>query len=105
MLLPLSGRGRRPLDRHLILDGIWRVLTTGYPWRDSPSEFGNWSSFSKRCRLWSRDGTWNKILKKLQAQGVIDGDLLLVDGSNVRVHKSAAGVSLHEWPTNAQITL
>lgn len=97
VLPPVSSTGRPPIDRRLILNGIVFVLKTGIPWRDLPKEFGNWSTVYERFRLWSHDGTWEKVLCDLQARrqanGEIDWDLFVIDGTVIRAHKAAAGAS------------
>lgn len=108
-VLPAEARlGRKPVDRRLILDGILYVLKTGCPWRDLPREFGNWSTFYERFRLWSHAGVWQQILQvpqaKMHADGRIEWDLFLIDGSYVRVHKAAAGASKQKWLASLQTT-
>ena len=97
VLPPAASTGRPPIDRRLILNGILYVLKTGTPWRDLPDEFGNWSTVYERFRLWSHDGTWEKVLGALQAHrqagGEIDWDLFVIDGTVIRAHKAAAGAS------------
>ena len=109
VLPPVARLGRKPVDRRLILEGILYVLKTGCPWRDLPAEFGNWSTFYERFRLWSHSGVWQQILQALQARAHADGrikwDLFLIDGSNVRAHKAAAGASKQKWPMSPQTTL
>jgi transposase len=109
VLPPVARLGRKPVDRRLILEGILYVLKTGCPWRDLPAEFGNWSTFYERFRLWSHSGVWQQILQALQARahanGRIEWDLFLIDGSNVRAHKAAAGASKQKWPMSPQTTL
>lgn len=95
VLPPVAATGRPPKDRRLIINGIIYILSAGHAWRDLPAEFGNWSTVFERFRLWSHDGTWDRILSALQARkqadGEIDWDLFVIDGSIVRAHKAAAG--------------
>ena len=35
---PRSKIGRPPVDRRMVLDGIFWILRTGAPWRDLPME-------------------------------------------------------------------
>ena len=90
-----SGPGRKMDDRRRYIDGILWILKTGAPWRDLPARYGKWGTVYARYRLWQLDGTWDFILERLllrfQADGKIDWSLFSVDGTIVKVHKSAAG--------------
>ena len=67
-----SGRPPRWSKRQLI-DGIrWRTRT-GAPWRDVPARYGPWQTVYGLFRRWQRDGTWQRILTRLQAQADVKG--------------------------------
>ncbi len=38
-------------------------MRTGIPWRDLPSEFGEWSTVYRRFNLWSKKGVLDKLIK------------------------------------------
>ena len=91
-----SGRQGRPWnDDRLILEGIGRRFRTGTVWRDLPEYFGAWKSVWKRHRLWSTDGTYEKIFAAVRdALSQQDPDvrqLLSIDSTVGRVHQHAAG--------------
>lgn len=93
---PTNGkRGGQWKDHRLLLNGILWILATGAAWRDLPERFGPWGTVYDRLRKWSRNGLWERILQRLQVQrqadGKIDWDLFLIEGSVVRAHKAAAG--------------
>lgn len=97
-LLPPERSGKRghPYQSHQqVLNGIFWVLRTGAPWRDVPERYGPWSTVYDRFRRWRNDGTWQRIVDALHAQGRkmgrIDFEFAAMDGSVVRAHKSAAG--------------
>lgn len=96
-LLPAgSGMGRPVRDRRQVIDGIrWRVRA-GTPWRDLPARYGPWQTCYKLFRAWQRDGTWQRILSRLQAEadaaGIIWWDVS-VDSTIMRAHQHAAGAS------------
>jgi transposase len=95
-LFPANGRrGGQWKDHRLMVDGILWVQGTGAPWRDLPERFGPWGTVYDRFRRWTREGLWDRILERLQAQrhadGRIDWELFCIDGSIVRAHKAAAG--------------
>jgi transposase len=63
-------------------------------WRDLPERFGPWKTVYERHRLWSADGTWERLLQQVQAAadatGEIDWDVS-VDSTVMRAHQHAAG--------------
>ena len=94
-LLPVDpGRGGRWADHRATINGVfWRTRTSS-PWRDVPAEYGNWVTVYKRHNLWSRDGTWTRILDQLRAGcDEAEGEDWTVgaDSTVVRAHQHAAG--------------
>ncbi|CAK7282837.1 hypothetical protein SGPA1_20812 [Streptomyces misionensis JCM 4497] len=63
-------------------------------WRNLPERFGPWKTVYERRRLWSADGTWERLLQQIQAEadaaGEIDRDVS-VDSTIVQAHQHAAG--------------
>jgi transposase len=94
-LMPRQTRGGKWNDHRTTLNGMLWVLRSGAPWRDLPERYGKWSSVHDRFCRWRSDGTLDRILTalrvRLDKQGKIDWDLWLVDGSNVRASRVAAG--------------
>ncbi|MGI5370697.1 IS5 family transposase [Streptomyces iakyrus] len=93
--LPVSnGPCGRWRDHRQVIDGILHRVRTGVQWRDLPERFGPWKTVYERHRLWSADGTWERLLQQVQAAadaaGEIDWDIA-VDSTIVRAHQHAAG--------------
>lgn len=93
--LPVSnGRCGRWRDHRQVIDGILHRVRTGVQWRDLPERYGPWKTVYERHRLWSADGTWERLLQQVQAAadaaGEIDWDIA-VDSTIVRAHQHAAG--------------
>ncbi|MFJ5038922.1 IS5 family transposase [Streptomyces parvulus] len=93
--LPVSNqRCGRWRDHRQVIDGILHRVRTGVQWRDLPERFGPWKTVYERHRLWSADGTWERLLQQVQAEadaaGKIDWDIS-VDSTIVRAHQHAAG--------------
>jgi transposase len=109
-LMPASGpEGGHPWrDHRVMLNAMMWVLRTGAPWRDLPERFGPWQSAYDRFARFRKDGTLDKILRKLQLrldrEGRIDWDLWCVDGTNVRASRAAAGAGKKGAPTNPKTT-
>lgn len=81
--------GRHGEDNRLFVEAVLWLGRTGAPWRDLPTEFGNWNSTFRRFRRWSKSGVWSRILEKV----IEDPDLehLIIDATIIRVHQHAAG--------------
>ncbi|WP_411757699.1 transposase [Streptomyces venezuelae] len=50
-----------------MIDGILHRARAGVQWRDLPERFGPWMNADERHRLWSADGTWERLLQQVQA--------------------------------------
>ena len=90
-LLPgmASDRGVTARDNRLFLEAVlWRVRT-GLPWRDLPSDFGNWNSVFQRFRRWAVAGVFDRIFERLS--GEPDFEYALIDGTIVSAHQKASG--------------
>lgn len=101
-------RGRKPLDRRNIVDGILWMLRTGAPWRDVPEEFGNWSTIWDLFDAWNANGILDEIVRRLQAAhvdvGEIDHELWCIDGTIVRAARCAAGGGKKATPRSLATT-
>lgn len=96
-----NGRCGRWRDHRQVIDGILHRVRTGVQWRDLPERFGPWKTVYERHRLWSADGTWERLLRQVQAEadaaGEIDWDVS-VDSTIVRAHQHAAGARIAAPP-------
>jgi transposase len=75
------------------VSGIVYRYRTGIAWRDLPERFGPWQTVWKRHHRFATDGTWDKLLKIVQAEADAAGQLdwtVSVDSSIVRAHQHAA---------------
>jgi len=92
---PPANTGRPPRNRREIVDAIFWVLRTGAPWRDIPEEYGPWGTVWDLFDKWNGDGTFDRILSRLQVEridaGKIDDQLWCVDGTVVRAARCAGG--------------
>jgi transposase len=95
LLPPRPRKGRPPKDHRTVLDALLWLGRTGAPWRDLPERYGPWQTVATRFYRWTRSGLWDRILAELRriadAAGGIDWDMHMVDGTNVRAHRCAAG--------------
>ena len=54
-------------DRRRVVDAIFYVTATGCQWRALPATYPNWNTVHRYHLEWSRDGTWERIAKRLAA--------------------------------------
>ncbi|MFE2111759.1 IS5 family transposase [Kitasatospora sp. NPDC059463] len=103
--LPVSNRRcGRWRDHRQVIDGILHRVRTGVHWRDLPERFGPWKTVYERHRLWSADGTWERLLQQVQAEADAVGDIdwdISVDSTIVRAHQHAAGARTEPPPALA----
>jgi ABC-type glycerol-3-phosphate transport system permease component len=66
---------------------LWK-LRTGAPWRDLPERYGPWQTCADRLYRWRRDGTWVRILARVQTRSDVVGEVS-VASSIARAHKGA----------------
>ncbi|WP_443074101.1 IS5 family transposase [Streptomyces sp. NBC_01456] len=97
--LPVSnGRCGRWRAHRQVIDGILRRVRTGVQWRDLPERFGPWKTVYERPRLWSADGTRERLLQQVQAAADAAGETdwdISVDSTNHCPRASACGRRPH----------
>jgi transposase len=104
-------RGGQWKDHRTMVNAMLWWLRTGAPWRDLPERYGPWKSVYDRFDRWSKDGTFDRIIERLQVhldeEGNIDWDLFCVDGTSIRASRAAAGAAKKGAPNqkkNPKIT-
>ena len=92
---PPKATGRKRRDPRQMLNAIFWILCGGASWRDLPERYGPWQSAYHWYRTWTNDGTFDRILERLQVrlkeEGLVDLDTWFVDSTNVRASRAAAG--------------
>jgi transposase len=90
---PVTGRPAR--DHRTIVNAMLWLAKTGVPWRDLPERYGPWRTVATRFYRWTKSGLWQRILDELQregdAAGRLDWSVHMVDGTDIRAHRHAAG--------------
>ncbi|GIF67684.1 hypothetical protein Ais01nite_57190 [Asanoa ishikariensis] len=64
--------GRPPAPQRQVVEAILYRDRAGIAWRELPPRFGAWQTAWKRHRRWSEDGTWDRVLGRLQVTGQPD---------------------------------
>lgn len=90
-LLPgkASDPGCTAKDNRLFVEAVLWVMRTGIPWRDLPTELGNWHSTYVRFSRWRDAGVWERMASALS--GDADLEQLFIDSTIVRAHQHSAG--------------
>ena len=70
-LIPPAKRGgnKRSVDIREVVNGVLYVLSTGCPWRAIPKDFPPRSTLFDYMRLWSHDGTLDRLHRVLFVEG------------------------------------
>jgi transposase len=96
--LPIGEYGPYPVRLRQQFEGvIWRFKRGGQ-WRETPQEFGAWSTVHNRFRQWRDVGVFEALLEGLieeaAKRGEVDLPLVSVDSTTARAHHDAAGMHL-----------
>ena len=89
-LLPQKSRGVKRVDDRRVLNGIFFKFRTGIPWRDLPEHYGPYTTVYNRFNRWVKAGVWDDLMDAICASYA--HDLVMVDGTSIRVHHAAATV-------------
>jgi transposase len=81
--------GGKARDNRLFINAVFWILRTGAPWRDLPSDYGDWKNTHRRFCRWRDKGIWESLLEQLVTEP--DYEWLMIDASHVKVHPHAAG--------------
>ncbi len=90
-----------------MIDAIAYKFPTGTQWVHRPKKHGNWRGVDNRLKMWTVDGTWERVFTDLVAQGDADEDVgwaVLVDSTIVRAHQHAAGARKKGTPAVCRTT-
>lgn len=79
-----TGRIYNKSEHRMTFEGILYRLRTGIPWRDLPTEFGDWNTVYRRFNLWSKKGLLEILFKELSK--LSDYDWVFADGSIIKAH-------------------
>lgn len=73
------------------VEGMLFRMRMGCPWRDIPSEFGNWNSIFKRFNEWSRNEKIFLVFKLLSQDPDLEWEF--IDGTVVKAHQHSSGAA------------
>jgi putative transposase len=82
------------LPDRMFFEAVLYWARVGCPWRDLPSEFGDWSAVYNRLRRWIASGRLKKLFEAMAAQPACEGvRRVMIDSTIVRAHQHAAGAA------------
>ena len=87
-LLPNKPRGVPRVDDRRVLNGIFRLLRSGAPWRDLPDRYGPRTTCYNRFVRWRKAGVWDRLMDAITV--AYDGDIKMIDSTSIRAHQQAA---------------
>ena len=93
-LLPRLG-GKPRVDDRRVISGILHRFREGLRWRAVPATYGPRTTLFNRFNRWSQRGLWQELLAALAACAE-PPEVVMVDSTSVRAHRSAAGANV--WP-------
>ncbi len=73
-----------------MISGILHRFREGLRWRTIPAEYGPRTTLFNRFDRWSERGLWQELLAALAACPE-PPDVVMVDSTSIRAHRSAAG--------------
>jgi transposase len=83
------------VDDRRVLSGIVYVKKNGLQWKDAPSVYGPPRTLYNRFVRWSRMGVFARIFMELAQRGP-DGDVIMIDSTHLKAHRTAARLSKGE---------
>ena len=81
-------------DHRMTMEGILYRMRVGCPWRDLPSEFGDWNRIYRRFNSWSEKGILLEVFESLRQDP--DMEWQFIDGSIVKAHQHSAGAASNQ---------
>lgn len=73
-------RGRPPINKRSVLNGVLWILRTGAQWRELPDRYPPYQTCHRYFQRWSQSGILNKLLKKLANDLVERGKIKVQEG-------------------------
>lgn len=88
--------GRSGADNRLFVEAVLWIARTGSPWRDLPTELGNWHTTYVRFARWRDAGVWDRVAHALAGDAELER--IFIDSTIVRAHQHAAGAQKKKDP-------
>ena len=85
----LTDPGRSGSNNRLFVEAVLWKARTGSPWRDLPSDFGNWNTAYRRFRDWSQAGVFERMFGAVSDEP--DMEYAMIDATIVPVHRHGHG--------------
>jgi len=76
-------------DNRRFINAVLWILRIGAPWRDLPSDYGDWKNTHRRFCRWRDKGIWESLLEVFIDES--DLEWLMIGASHVKVHQYGTG--------------
>ena len=80
--------GRTGSNNREFMEAILWIARTGSPWRDLPTEFGNWNTIFKRFRDWVKQGVLERMFNLKTAVRHTYVDVVARNGGHFQLLRS-----------------
>jgi transposase len=87
----VGDRGRTAADNRWFLEAVLWIGRTGSPWRDLPTEFGQWHTVYMRFSRWQRKGVRQRVAHAMAGETEIE--YVLIGSTIVRAHQHRVGAT------------
>ncbi len=91
-------RGNVKVSNRDALNGILHILEQGCKWRALPTRFGPWHTIYMRFSRWAKSGVLTEVFERLQAEQLVDLEVLGLDSTTVKVHPDGTGALTTHGP-------
>jgi transposase len=76
-------------DNRLFVEAVLYRYRAGIPWRDLPTQLGDFRVVHTRFSRWSKSGVWKRVFQHLADDA--DNEYAMIDATIVRAHQHSAG--------------
>ena len=76
-------------DNRQFINAVMWILRTGAPWRDLPTDLGDWKNTQRRFCRWRDKGAWEGLLEILMRDP--NYEWLMIDASHIKAHQYGCG--------------
>lgn len=89
-------RGRPPVNKRAVFNGILWILRTGAQWRELPDKYPPYQTYHRYFQRWCKSGILGKLLRQLAndliERGELDVEEGFIDGSFSAAKKGVLGL-------------
>jgi transposase len=107
-------RGRPPVNKRAVFNGILWILRTGAQWRELPNKYPSYQTCHRYFQRWSESGILGKLLRRLAKdliergkleveEGFIDGSFSAAKKGALALVEQSAAKGARSWQSQTAI--